>query len=242
MAPDLAVPSVSARLAWSRTYLKGMGLLDNSTRGVWAVTELGRSVSEEETERLHAEFRRRLREDRRRRSAAPEEQLLDESATAGDDDRDAWKERLLQTLLAMDPAAFERLAQRLLRAAGFVNTNVTGRSGDGGIDGMGTYRVSLVSFPVFFQCKRYRGTVGPDKIRDFRGAIAGRGDRGLLITTGTFTRDARLEAARDGATPLIDLIEGERLCELLKHHGLGVTTTLRTIEDVAISQAFFDDL
>jgi restriction system protein len=141
----------------------------------------------------------------------------------------------------MDPGAFEHLAKRLLRAAGFINASVTGGSGDGGIDGVGVYRLSLVSFPVYFQCKRYKGTVGPDKVRDFRGAMAGRGDKGLLITTGNFTAEATKEATRDGAPP-IDLIDGERLCDLLKEHQLGVETTQRTIEDIAIHAEFFQNL
>jgi restriction system protein len=105
----------------------------------------------------------------------------------------------------------------------------------------GVYRLSLVSFPVFFQCKRYRGSVGPDKVRDFRGAMAGRGDKGLLITTGTFTREAKSEATRDGAPP-IDLIDGEQLCELLKEHQLGVRTKLRQVEDVEVLAPFFEEL
>jgi len=141
----------------------------------------------------------------------------------------------------MDPSGFERLAQRLLREAGFVSTQVTGRSGDGGIDGLGVYRMSLVSFPVFFQCKRYRGSVGAGAVRDFRGAMTKRGDKGLLITTGTFTSDARTEATRDGAPPL-DLIDGARLCELLKQYEHGVRTITRTVEDVKVVPAFFADL
>src|SRR3954464_4280451 len=100
--------------------------------------------------------------------------------------------------MAMKPDGFERLAQRLLREAGFIGATVTGRTGDGGIDGLGVYRMSLVSFPVFFQCKRYKGSVGSAAVRDFRGAMAGRGDKGLLITTGTFTSEAKAEATRDG--------------------------------------------
>jgi restriction system protein len=136
---------------------------------------------------------------------------------------------------------FERLSQRLLREAGFINTTVVGRSGDGGIDGMGVYRLSLVSFPVFFQCKKYRGSVGPGAVRDFRGAMAGRGDKGLLITTGSFTSDAKQEATRPGATP-IDLIDGTRLAELLKQYELGITTRVRSVEDVQVDAGFFREL
>lgn len=101
--------------------------------------------------------------------------------------------------------------------------------------------MSLVSFPVFFQCKRYRGSVGASAVRDFRGAMAGRGDKGLLITTGTFTAEAKAEATRDGAPP-VDLIDGQRLCDLLKEYELGVRTTVRQVEDIVVNQSFFNEI
>lgn len=112
-----------------------------------------------------------------------------------------WREELLNIMLAMHPDAFERLCRRLLREANFSSVTVTGQTGDGGIDGTGVYKMSLVSFPVFFQAKRWKGSVGASRVRDFRGAMQGRGDKGLLITTGTFTTDAEREATRDGAPP-----------------------------------------
>jgi restriction system protein len=229
------------RLAWARTYLKGMGALANISRGVWETTSLGRELSEVEIEPLWREYttERRAERARKRRQAARESAGTDADEEAAD--TEDWKENLLEHMLAMSATGFERLAQRLLRAAGFINTTVTGRSGDGGIDGVGVYRLSLVSFPVFFQCKRYKGTVGPDKVRDFRGAMAGRGDKGLLITTGAFTREAKSEATRDGAPP-IDLIDGEQLCELLKRHQLGVRTEERRVEEVEVVSSFFDEL
>lgn len=143
--------------------------------------------------------------------------------------------------MKMRPEAFERLTRRLLREADFDSVSVTGKSGDGGIDGLGVYRLGLVSFPVLFQCKRYQGSVGAGAVRDFRGAMAGRGDKGLLITTGSFTGDAKKEATRDGAPP-VDLIDGDRLCELLKRYDLGVRTTTRTVEDVTIDSGFFGEI
>jgi restriction system protein len=230
------------RLAWARTYLKGMGALANTSRGVWETTSLGRELSEDAIEPLWREYKTKRRAERRKKR----QQVANESADTEADEETAadtedWKENLLEQMLEMSATGFERLAQRLLRAAGFINTTVTGRSGDGGIDGVGVYRLSLVSFPVFFQCKRYKGTVGPDKVRDFRGAMAGRGDKGLLITTGAFTREARGEATRDGAPP-IDLIDGEQLCELLKKHQLGVRTEERRVEEVEVVSSFFDEL
>jgi len=231
---------IEYRLAWARTYLKGMGALRSAGRGIWEATDLGRSLTAAEIEPLWRGYETQRRAERQQKqvdaSTAGGELEPDEPEEAG-----SWKEKLLASLLGMPPDAFERLAQRLLRAAGFTQTSVSGGSGDGGIDGMGMYRLSLVSFPVYFQCKRYKGTVGPEKVRDFRGAMSGRGDKGLLITTGTFTVSARQEATRDGAPP-IDLIDGEQLCELLKKYELGVRTTERKVEDVEIISSFFDEL
>ena len=141
----------------------------------------------------------------------------------------------------MEPSAFERLSMRLVKEAGFRNVEVLGKSGDGGIDGVGVYKVSLVSFPTYFQCKRYSGSVPSRAVRDFRGAMAGRGEKGILITTGAFTRDAKAEAVRDGAPP-VDLIDGDELCELLREYEIGVRVQVRTVEDITIDQGVFEDM
>ena len=143
----------------------------------------------------------------------------------------------MTTLLEMSPDAFERLCQRLLRESGFIQVEVTGRSGDGGIDGHGIVRLAgLISFPVIFQCKRYRNTISSSVVRDFRGAMVGRADKGLIITTGNFTRDAILEATRDGAPP-IDLIDREQLIDKLKDLRLGVAT--KQVEVVEVNSEWF---
>lgn len=230
---------IAYRLAWARSYLKGMGLAENSRRGVWSLTTRGRTVTQLEIEPLRQKY---LAEKRRRRNKTDDTgSEMPEASPGGSGAEEAWQDQLLDAVMKMEPAAFERLAQRLLREAGFTNTRVTGKSGDGGIDGVGVYRLSLVSFPVFFQCKRYVGSVGAGAVRDFRGAMTGRGDKGLLITTGTFTADAKAEAARDGAPPL-DLIDGARLCEPLKEFDMGVTTRIRQVEDVSVDTAFFEGI
>jgi restriction system protein len=224
---------IGYRLAWARTYLKGMGLAENSQRGVWSLTEAGLNVEPEQIEPMRQKYiaagRSKNSGRPRRKDTTPESEGFEES----------WEDQLLGRIMRLSPASFERLAQRLLREAGFTNTQVTGRSGDGGIDGLGVYRLSLVSFPIFFQCKRYVGSVGAGDVRDFRGAMAGRGDKGLVITTGTFTAEAKKEATRDGAPPL-DLIDGSTLCTLMKEYGLGVSVTTRTVEDISIDEEFFD--
>lgn len=235
---------IEYRLAWARTYLKGMGLLTNSRRGVWSVTAKGREVTEADIRPLHTEFSAENRKkNAARKSARAASRRADEpdSNIAEAENQTDWKDALLDTLLTISPDAFERLTQRLLREAGFSSASITRRNANGDIEGLGVYQLSLLSFPVFFQCTRYSGSVGAGAVRDFRGAMSGRGEKGLLITTGTFTGDARAESKRDGAPP-IDLVDGDRLCELLKEHGLGVQSTTRVIEDVEIRHDYFQSL
>jgi restriction system protein len=210
-------------LAWARTYLEWARAVDNSECGVWSLTPLGWKMSKEE---LRGLWRKIVAEHRAKRKARTAPQPRSPSATKRQDDSTdlPWKEQLLDVLLSLHPAAFERLCQRLLRESGFTKVEVTGRSGDGGIDGVGVLRVNLLSFHVLFQSKRFKGSVGPSVVRDFRGAMVGRADKGLILTTGTFAPDARREATRDGA-PAIDLIDGDALCDLLKATKVGVTIT-----------------
>ena len=154
----------------------------------------------------------------------------------------SWQDELLDVLLGIDPSAFERLIQRLLRESGFSQVEVTSRSGDGGIDGRGIMRLGgMMSFQVIFQCKRWKNSVGASIVRDFRGAMVGRADKGLLVTTGTFTKEAVKEATRDGA-PAIDLIDGDQLLDMLKKFGLGVETQIIELENVSIDKKWFSTL
>lgn len=232
-------------LAWSRTYLKNGGGLENSSRGVWALTKLGEKISTlEQTQRIQEEVLEASRKKKQKRKEPssktdPDTKPIQEVLQLEvDQDRD-WKNKVLSVLIEMHPAAFERLSQRILREAGFTKVEVRGQSGDGGIDGVGVLRVNLVSFQVFFQCKRWQGSVGPSVVRDFRGAMVGRADKGLIITTSKFTASAHDESTRDGATA-IDLIDGERLCDLLKEYELGVS--IEKIERVNIDNNFFGNL
>jgi restriction system protein len=206
---------VPYRAAWARTYLKRDGVLERTARGVWALTLRGREISDEDLLSVPPRVRKLPSANR----AAQEEKNVEEEVAA----EQSWKEQLLSVLLGLPPDTFERLGQRILRESGFTKVEVTGRAGDGGIDGVGVLRIQLISFQVLFQCKRYRDTVSASAIRDFRGAMVGRTDKGLFITTGRFTADARREATRDGAPP-IELIDGEEVCELLKQLRIGVVT------------------
>jgi restriction system protein len=217
-------------LAWVRTYLKKVSAVTNSERGVWSLTDKGEKMTDSDALEVAAKVRALENERRKGRSA--------EAALEAEDDSDegSWIDRLLAILGTIDSSAFERLTQRLLRESGFTKVEVTGRSGDGGIDGIGILRMNLVSFQVLFQCKRWKGSVGPSEVRDFRGAMVGRADKGLIVTTGTFSSDARKEATRDGA-PAIDLVDGETLCLLLKERKLGIA--IQTVERIELDESFF---
>ena len=209
---------VDYRAAWARTHLKMIGTIDNTARGVWTITDRGRDVQSKEHVR---ELVRSARADRFKTKKPSGATVPEPESPVADEDQN-WEDALLDILRSMAPDAFERLCQRVLRESGFTRVEVTGRSGDGGIDGAGVLRVRLISFHVRFQCKRYAGSVGAREIRDFRGAMVGRADKGLFITTGAFTKESQREAVRDGA-PAIDLIDGSDLCTLLKDLGLGRT-------------------
>ncbi len=223
------VTEVEYRLAWSRTYLKQFGILENSSRGVWALTLAGSKIDHVDEK----EVMRVVRANRRKAHDEEEEELI--VATN-------WRDELLDILTKMPPSAFERLAQRVLRESGFTQVEVTGRSGDGGIDGKGIMRLGgLLSFHVIFQCKRWQGSVSAGQIRDFRGAMVGRADKGLLITTGTFTKDAIREATRDGA-PAIDLVDGEQFLDKLRELELGVSVRKVEVEEVTVKQEWFSSI
>ena len=230
-----SMTALEYRLAWARTYLKRVGAVDNSARGVWTVTELGKHYTQADCDKVPGEVRKQDKVAREAKNAAKRENDS-ESDENGNGVLD-WKEELLDSLRKMTPEAFERLSQRLLREAGFTKVEVKGKSGDGGIDGIGILRLNLVSFTILFQCKRYRGSVSAGAVRDFRGAMQGRCDKGLIVTTGTFTSEAKNEATRDGA-PAIDLIDGESLCDLLKQLRLGVE--VRVVESVVIDKKWFN--
>lgn len=231
-----SVTKLTYRLAWARNYLKRYGLLENSSRGVWALTLEGRKTKEVDKEQV----KRSIYEEKKGSKflKGVDEECPDEETA----EETSWKEELLEVLKSMAPASFENLCKRLLRESGFTDLEVTGASGDGGIDGKGVVKIGgLLSFHVVFQAKRYKGSVPPSAVRDFRGAMIGKADKGLIITTGTFTRDAMAEAKRDGAPP-IDLVDGEDLAERLKDLAVGVKTELETIEKIVVDREWFFEL
>ncbi len=237
---DEPLPSGESRfrnqVAWARFYLVREGLIGSSKRGVWSLTERGRAtkLTLEQAKAIRSKWVRYFQEQRQSKVSAPKSDIEQTEATESNADVDG---KLIELLLKLPPAGFERLSQRLLREAGFTQVIVTGRAGDGGIDGYGTLQVNpLVSFKVLFQCKRYTGSVSPSQVRDFRGAMSGRADKGIIISTGTYTAEARREASRDGAPP-VELINGEKLVGMFKLLELG----LKPVKTYEIDDSFFEE-
>jgi restriction system protein len=225
---------------WARFYLTKAGLLGSSQRGVWTLTEKGQAalpLSDADARRLFREISSTFAKSKKSKSAESsaiaEVPLADEDITLVNQN---YREEIAARLMGLSPAGFERFCQRLLRESGFQEVTVTGRSGDGGIDGIGILQVNvLVSFKVLFQCKRYSGSVTVAQVRDFRGAMMGRADKGIILTTGSFTADSRKESVRDGAPP-IELVDGETLVAMLEKLELGLKPRI-TYE---IDSKFFD--
>lgn len=227
---------VKNQVHWARQYLVWGGYLDSSKRGVWSLTDKGRSTDINALNPL--EIFKNIQKDVdaakhvKRKEAPSEDEPLPSDMELLD-----HRVRLLDIIKSLSPVGFERLSQRLLRESGFQQVTVTGKVGDGGIDGIGTLQVNpFVSFNVLFQCKRYQGAVTPSQVRDFRGAMMGRADKGIIITTGTFTLEAKKEARRDGVPP-IELVDGDLLVEMFERLELGLIPK----QTYDIDERFFDD-
>jgi restriction system protein len=226
---------------WARQYLVWEGLIDSSKRGVWSLTPQGAatSLTPEQSRDL---FLRQVR----KQSLVRKSQPAKESDTVREQEsvqtispqaeEDLSLQNFLGVLMGLSATGFENLCMRLLREAGFERVQVTGRSGDGGVDGLGVLQINaLLSVSVVFQCKKWGQSVPPKEIRDLRGAMDGRAEKGIFLTTSTFSTQARAEAERPGAAP-IELVDGPKLFELFKQFELGLKP--RTAYDIDVS--FFE--
>jgi restriction system protein len=232
-------PRFLNQVQWARFYLNKDGFVASSERGVWSLTDKGRNqhmTHEEALEvfsRVHKIFQNERKVAKVQKVESEEEspeEVITEAAGS-------YREHLLKVIKTLPASGFERLCQRLLREAGFKQVTVTGRSGDGGIDGVGILQINpFVSFQVLFQCKKYEKSVTPSHVRDFRGAMEGRADKGIILTTGTFTAEAKKEAFRDGAKP-IELVDGQKLIEMFESLQLG----LKPIKAFEVDEEFFAD-
>jgi restriction system protein len=223
---------------WARFYLAKAGLIDTSRRGVWTLSDSGRHSQLDQEKALHIlqEVQKGFSGDENTdTSVLPAPDELGGPPDERVPGEEWFREEMAKVLQSLSPDGFERLCQRLLREVGFEEVVVTGRTGDGGIDGFGTLRINrLVSDRVLFQCKRHAKQISPSYIREFRGSMAARADRGIFLATSTFSAEAKREAAREGAAP-IEMVDLSALISLLTDLGLGVTS--RTV--FTIDQSFF---
>ncbi|HAH35275.1 MAG TPA: restriction endonuclease [Algoriphagus sp.] len=210
------------QVAWARQYLIWEGLLDSSTRGTWKLTEKGKKtiLTPEESREIFlkwVEINQKIRKDKSKKEIIEnQEEETPESAEV------SAENNLLSVLKSLSPSGFENVCKELLREHGFEKVEVTGKSHDGGIDGFGVLELNpFVSFKVIFQCKRYEGAVSRAQVGDFRNAMIGRAEKGIILTTGSFSREAEKEASRDGAPP-IELVDGKKLVEMFEKVELGL--------------------
>lgn len=231
--------AVENEIAWARDYLRRLGFIDGSVQGVWRLTPDGATahISLDEARQLRTGVYQAIRQ--KVESEGSTDSLPATTAVPVPDETESFESdgALLRAIYALTPSGFEKMCKRVLREAGFSEVDVTRDGPDGGIDGRGILQLNeLVSFRVMFQCKRYKGSVGVDAIRNFQAALQGRADKGIILTTGTFTRDAEREASREGGMP-VELVDGERLVALMQRLQLGVKP--RTVYDV--DPKFFEE-
>ncbi len=227
---------IDYRLAWARTLLKNYGAIKNSARSVWVISPEFISIEKVCGTEIE-KFRNSSSEKPPGNILANTDIISDETLELPNEVK-SWRQRVYDILINMNPFSFERLTQRVLRECGFTDVVVTKRSGDGGIDGYGKLKINgVISFNIAFQCKRYQGTVGAPEIRDFRGSLTRNIEKGLFVTTGTYSSSAREEAANIGKQQ-IDLIDGENFIEMLAEYSIG----LKEIKDYEVDEEYFSKM
>ena len=244
--PDASV--YIERLHWARSYAKLIGALESPKRGVFLVTPLGRSLlalPEDEGQRRALELDREFRRNRpKRKATAPDPEDVsadaDEEAPPDTDESSAvterWQDVLLGRLHKLSPDSFEEFVLYLLRIYGLELERVGG-SGDEGIDGIGTAPISpVLSSRVAVQVKRFDPNgraVGREVVALFQRDAQTKGaERAILVTLGKFSEPARKAAI--ATAPTVDLIDGDRLTELVKEQRLGIRTVTK------VDPAWFD--
>lgn len=227
-----SLSEVNYRCAWARTILKNYGALENSARSVWTIKPEFTSI--DSVDGAIVEKFRNIKSEKTQKFDTTEEKMEEQGVDVPEEVK-PWRKRLYEVLINMDPYGFERLTQRVLRECGFTNVVVTKKSGDGGIDGTGKLKINgIFSFNIAFQCKRYQGSVGAGDIRDFRGSLTTDIEKGVFITTGSFSKPAIEEASNPGKQQ-IDLIDGEEFITKLAEFGIGV----KEVKDYEIDEQFF---
>jgi restriction system protein len=245
MLPGGTGTVLASRVGWAATYLYQTKLLDRPRRGVYRITDRGRTVFAANPERVDLKTLDQfpeLREFRKGKKpagggdAVPVPPVVDETTPEERIDgayhelRSALASELLDLVLEQAPEFFERLVLDVLHAMGYggsrdETTEHLGQSGDEGVDGV-IREDQLGLDRIYVQAKRWKvdRTVGRKDIQEFVGALQGKhGTKGVFLTTSTFSSGA-VEYA-DSVTPRISLVDGLELSELMTDHGVGVSVS-----------------
>lgn len=230
------------RVQWARQRLLINGELDGSVRGVWKITGKGKARIEREWSSWRPAYSElspagASAETILKRESQDEENPQEAFDDALDKLNENLQTEILNVLLIIDPPLFESIIGQLLEKMRYGNPEVTGRSGDGGIDGTCSLD-ALGLVKLHFQAKRWKNQVGAREIRDFIGGIQTfRGEYGIFVTTSDFTKDAIETAKRSGKVRLVD---GQEMAKLMIKHGLGVDKT--PVHVAKIDRDYFEGL
>jgi restriction system protein len=219
------------QLAWARQYLVWEELLASSKHGVWTLSKKGweTKLNETQAQDIFLKWVKVFQELREKKpfntvNGEAEKIIQIQEESEPEHQNISLNPPLIEVLQNLSPTGFEHLCGRLLREYDFENIEITQRSHDGGIDGYANLKLNpFVNLSVFFQCKKYRGTVPTEKVQAFIGVMETNKrsvEKGLIITTGSFAK-AALDIEKTNIK--LELIDGEKLVDMFEQIGLGVT-------------------
>lgn len=255
LLPSKTQEVIFNRIGWARTYMKKAGLLEDTRRGVFKITERGQAVLGENLERLSTKYLRKFDEfnefQRKHNekdsksendviSEATPEEMLEAGYTKLSEN---LADDILVNIAKCSPSFFEHLVVDLLVHMGYGGSfseaaQVVGKSGDEGIDGI-IKEDKLGLDTIYIQAKRWKGVVGRPEIQKFAGALLGqKASKGVFITTSLFTKDAEDYAA--SVDRKVVLIDGQKLASLMIEHNVGIST-VRTFEIKRIDSDYFEE-
>lgn len=255
LLPSKTQEVIFNRIGWARTYMKKAGLLEDTRRGFFKITERGQAVLGENLERLSTKYLRKFDEfnefqkkhnekDSKSENDVISEATPEEMLEAG---YTKLSENLVDDILVniakCSPSFFEHLVVDLLVHMGYGGSfseaaQVVGKSGDEGIDGI-IKEDKLGLDTIYIQAKRWKGVVGRPEIQKFAGALLGqKASKGVFITTSSFTKEAEEYAA--SVDRKVVLIDGQKLASLMIEHNVGIST-VRTFEIKRIDSDYFEE-
>lgn len=254
LLPSKTQDVISNRIGWARTYMKKAGLLEDTRRGYFKITERGKGVLSENLEKISTKYLQKFDEFKAFREKHTEKNALSKNELQTEATPEEMletgfaklSENLIDDLLAKigesSPSFFEHLVVDLLVHMGYGGSfseaaQVVGKSGDEGIDGI-IKEDKLGLDTIYIQAKRWKGVVGRPEIQKFAGALLGqKASKGVFITTSSFTKEA--EEYVSSVDRKVVLIDGTKLATLMIEHNVGIST-VRTFEIKRIDSDYFE--